>query len=98
MLFRSLSMGIISESLAVAAKLGTDLTREIDAEKVALRTRGKPGARPSTLQDVLAGKSLEIDALVGQTQVFGRELGVQTPVIDVCVSLLRGLDQSLRAR
>ena len=93
-----LSMGIISESLAVAAKLGTDLTKEIDVEKVALRTRGKPGARPSTLQDVLAGKSLEIDALVGQTQVFGRELGVQTPVIDVCVSLLRGLDQSLRAR
>ena len=91
-----LSMAIISESLAVAAKLGTDLTQEIDVEKVALRTRGKPGARPSTLQDVLAGKSLEIDALVGQTQVFGRELGVATPVIDVCVTLLRGLDQSLR--
>lgn len=93
-----LSMAIISESLAVAAKVGIDIIGEIDVAKVALRTRGKPGARPSTLQDVLAGKSLEIDALLGQTQVFGREFGVATPVIDVCIALLRGLDQSLGAK
>lgn len=93
-----LSMSIISETLAVAAKLGFDLTKEVNVEQVATRARGKPGARPSTLQDVLAGKTLEIDALLGQTQAFGRELGVATPVIDVCVALLRGLDASLRMK
>ena len=55
-------------------------------------------AKPSTLQDVLAGKTLEIDALLGQTQAFAREEGIATPVIDVCVPLLRGLDASLRAK
>lgn len=93
-----LSMGIIGETLAVAAKLGWDMLGEINVEQVAMRSRGKPGARPSTLQDVLAGKSLEIDGLLGQTQQFAREHGVATPVIDVCLPLLRGLDASLRVK
>ncbi len=93
-----LSMGIIGETLAVAAKLGWDLSKEVDPRQVATRGRGKTGAKPSTLQDVLAGKSLEIDGLLGQTQAFARQLGVPTPVIDVCVPLLRGLDASLRAK
>ncbi len=91
-----LSMGIIGETLAVAAKLGWDMRKEINVEQIALRARGKPGAKPSTLQDVLAGKSLEIDALLGQTQAFAREHGVATPVIDVCLPLLRGLDAGIR--
>ncbi len=93
-----LSMGIIGETLAVAAKLGWDMTKEINVEQVAKRSRGKPGVRPSTFQDVLAGKSLEVDALLGQTQAFARDLGVATPTIDVCLPLLRGLDLSLRAK
>lgn len=93
-----LSMGIIGETLAVAAKLGWDMTREINVEQVARRSRGKPGVRPSTFQDVLAGKSLEVEALLGQTQAFARDLGVATPTIDVCLPLLRGLDLSLRAK
>ena len=93
-----LSMSIISETLAVAAKLGWDLRKEINVEQVATRARGKPGAKPSTLQDVLAGKSLEIDGLLGQTQAFAREHGIATPVIDVCLPLLRGLDTSLKLK
>jgi 2-dehydropantoate 2-reductase len=93
-----LSMSIIRETLAVAAKLGWDTTKEVNVEQVAMRARGKPGARPSTLQDVLAGKSLEIDGLLGQTQAFAREHGVATPVIDVCLPLMRGVDNALRAK
>ncbi len=93
-----LSVSIISETLAVAAKLGWDLRKEVNPEQVATRGRGKPGAKPSTFQDVLAGKSLEIDGLLGQTQMFAREHGIATPVIDVCLPLLRGLDASLRVK
>ncbi len=93
-----LAMDIIRETLAVAAKLGWDLTTEVNPQQVATRARGKPGMKPSTFQDVLAGKALEIDGLLGQTQAFGRELGVPTPVINVCVTLLRGLDASLRMK
>lgn len=92
-----LAMSIISETLAVAAKLGWDMRSEVNVEQVATRARGKPGAKPSTLQDVLAGKSLEIDGLLGQTQAFAREHGIATPVIDVCLPLLRGLDAGVRA-
>lgn len=92
-----LAVGMINETLAVAAKLGVDLTRELNAEQIATRARnGRPGMRPSMGQDALAGKSLEVDGLLGQTQAFGRELGVPTPVIDVCYALMRGLDLSFR--
>lgn len=92
-----LSMGIISETLAVAAKLGWDMGKEVNVHQIATRARGKSGMRPSTFQDVLAGKSLEIDGLLGQTQAFARGLGIDTPVIDVCLPLLRGVDLALRA-
>lgn len=91
-----LAVGIINETVAVAAKLGFDLTQEINAEQIATRARGRPPMRPSTAQDALAGKSLEVDGLLGQTQAFGRELNVPTPVIDVCYALMRGLDTSSR--
>ena len=91
-----LAVGIINETVAVAARLGFDLTKEINAEDIVSRARGRPGMRPSTAQDALAGKSLEVDGLLGQTQAFGRELNVPTPVIDVCYALLCGLDRSFR--
>ncbi len=93
-----LSKGIITETITVAGKLGWDMSADVVPQQVATRARGKPGAKPSTLQDVLAGKSLEIDALLGQTQAFARELGVATPTIDVCLPLLHGLDASIRAQ
>jgi 2-dehydropantoate 2-reductase len=92
----ALATGIVSETLAVAARLGCDLSNEINPTEVARRSVGKPGQKPSTVQDAMAGRSLEIDGLIGQTQAFARELGVATPVIDVCYALLRGLDASFR--
>ena len=48
------------------------------------------------LQDVLLGRPLEVEAHIGQTQAFAHETGVPTPVIDVILPLLRGLDRSIR--
>ena len=48
------------------------------------------------LQDVDAGRALEVDAIVGQVQAFGRAAGVPTPTLDVVLPLLRGLDAALR--
>ncbi len=83
----------IGELLDVAAAQGWDLRGEIDVVKF---TNPAPPHRPSMLQDVLAGRPMEIEAQVGQVQAFARELGVATPVIDVVLPLLRGLDRSLR--
>ena len=85
------------ETLDVAAALGWDLRQEVDV--VAVATRGAPGGtKPSMLQDVMLGRPIEVEALLGQTQAFAREVGVPVPTIDALVPLLRGLDQSLCAR
>lgn len=52
--------------------------------------------RPSMLQDVLAGRPIEVEAMLGQPQRFARELDVATPVLDVVLPLLRGLDRAVR--
>lgn len=89
-----LAMNVMREAIAVAAKQGWDLSAEMDVEKLA--KRGKPGQRPSMLQDVTAGRAIEVEALLGQIQAFARELKLATPNIDVIVPLLRGLDKSIR--
>jgi len=92
---RALSIRLMQEVLAVAAALGWDLRSELDVE--ALARRGKPGQRPSMLQDVLAGRPMEVEALLGQVQSFARETKTPVPTVDVILPLLRGLDRALRA-
>ena len=87
--------GIMQETLDVAAALGWDMRSEINVAQAVKRADAQP-FRSSMLQDVLAGRPLEVEALIGQTQAFGRETGVATPYIDAVLPLLRGLDRSLR--
>lgn len=90
-----LAMGLIEETLAVAAALGWDLRGEVDPVAI-VKPQGGRQARPSMLQDVEAGRALEVDSIVGQVAAFGLEAGVPTPKIDVVLPLLRGLDAWLR--
>lgn len=90
----ALSINVMREALAVGAALGWDLRQEVDVEGLA--RRGKPGQRPSMLQDVLQGRPIEAEALLGQVQAFAQEQGVAVPTMDVILPLLRGLDRSLR--
>jgi len=87
--------GLMRETLEVAAKLGWDLRAEIDVEKVARRA-DTSRFRSSMLQDVDAGRPIEVEALLGQIQAFAREAGVPVPTMDFIVPLLRGLDRALR--
>ncbi len=91
---RALSIGVMREVLALGAALGWDLHAEVDVESAA--RRGKPGQRPSMLQDVLLGRPIEVEAIIGQVQAFAREAGVMAPTVDVILPLLRGLNRSLK--
>lgn len=91
---RAMMAQLMRETLEVAAALGWDLRGETDVESLAQRGDRKPGPRPSMLQDVLLGRALEVDALLGQTQAFAREAGVAVPTTDAILPLLRGLDRS----
>ena len=88
-LTRELSIAMMREAETIANKLGITFRVGIDkriagAEKVGAH-------KTSMLQDVEAGKQLEIEALIGAVVELGRLTGTPTPCIDsvyACVSLL----------
>lgn len=88
-LTRELCIGMMREAEQIANVLGVTFRVGIDrriagAEKVGAH-------KTSMLQDLEAGKPLELDALVGSVVEFGRLTNIPTPHIDAvyaCASLL----------
>jgi 2-dehydropantoate 2-reductase len=89
--------GLVVETIEVARAMGWDLADTVDPVAI-VSPSGRVGGKSSMLQDVEAGRPMEVEAIVGQVQAFARENGVATPTIDVILPLLRGLDSAIRAR
>jgi 2-dehydropantoate 2-reductase len=92
---RRLVSQLVAEGTAVADALGITLDSDPDelvdhAAKVAYEHRA------SMLQDVLAERATEIDALNGGVVRFGSEQGVPTPLNQAIVALIKGLEYSWR--
>jgi 2-dehydropantoate 2-reductase len=88
---RAVTRAMMVEAQAIAEALGVrfpvDVDRRIDGGAAV-------GAhRTSMLQDLEAGRPLEIDALVAAVQEMGRLVGLATPTLDTILALIR-----LRAR
>jgi 2-dehydropantoate 2-reductase len=49
--------------------------------------------RTSMLQDVEAGRAIELDAIVGAVREIGQRVGVATPAIDALLGLTRLMGQ-----
>jgi 2-dehydropantoate 2-reductase len=86
---RAVARAMMVEAQAIAERLGAkmrvDIERRIDGA-------AKVGAhRTSMLQDLEAGKAMEIDAIVTAVQEMGRITGVATPAIDTVLSLVQQL-------
>ena len=77
---RALLLAMMTEAAAIAAKLGIQF-RQTAEERVAIVTK-IAGHKPSMLQDVEAGKALEIDALAGAIVELGRLTETPTPHFD----------------
>lgn len=90
-----LGIAMIREMLEVAKSLGWDLTDTVDPAAAVPAKPGRPGGKPSMLQDAEAGRPMEVEAIVGQLQAFGREHGVGTPAMDVVLPLLRALNAAV---
>ncbi|CAB1368379.1 ketopantoate reductase family protein [Denitratisoma oestradiolicum] len=85
--------GLAQEGIAVAKALGVTL----DGDPVALLEYGKQVAykhKPSMLQDVLAQRATEVDALNGGIARIGKEIGVPTPLNDAMAVMIKGLEFS----
>jgi len=76
------------EAAAVGRALGVELPQDI-AALIDLHTREMPGAgRPSMLEDLEAGRPLELEFLSGAVVRLGAKLGVPTPVHEVAYKAL----------
>ena len=82
---RELYRQLAEEGRMVAASYGIDVTFDLDAQVAAAGNHRHP---PSMLQDLIAGRSLELDAQVRAVQDLARQSNVQTPILDVTLSLL----------
>jgi 2-dehydropantoate 2-reductase len=80
---------IMTETEAVAARLGIELSISIDQRMAGAE---KVGAhKTSMLQDLEAGRSLELEAVVGAVVELGQRLGLQMPVtqtVYACAKML----------
>ncbi len=81
-LTRELSAEMMREAEAIAAKLGVTFRVGIDKRLAGAERVG--AHKTSMLQDVEAGRPMEIEALVGAVVELGRLTSTPTPHVDAC--------------
>lgn len=90
----ALGLAIRHEIAAIAAGQGHDFAGAAALASLDdLAAAG--GARPSMLQDVLAGREIESDAIVDAPRRIARRAGIPTPALDAVSALLNALGRSL---
>ena len=57
--------------------------------------KNSPGHRMSALQDLERGRPLEIDETLGYAEAEARRLGIPAPTLEMCYSLLGGINRAL---
>ncbi len=83
----ALAVAMMEEARRIAGALGTPLA--ISTEQRMRGARSVGSHRTSMLQDLEGGRAMEIDATLGAVRELGRMTGVQTPMIDAVLALLR---------
>ena len=80
------SRRMLAEADAVARAMGIDLALDVPAIVAANKVLGH---RPSILQDLSAGRPMEIEALYGVPLQLARMMEIPTPTLDLLVSLIK---------
>ncbi|GAC1430574.1 MAG: 2-dehydropantoate 2-reductase [Vulcanimicrobiaceae bacterium] len=83
---------MMAESLAIATRLGVVLSVSIDKRVDGARRVGPH--KTSTLQDIEAGRGLEIDCIVGAVVELGERLDIPVPATRHVYALTKLLDES----
>jgi 2-dehydropantoate 2-reductase len=77
---------MVAEATAIAAAMGIKL--DLDMAQIAAGN-AKLAHRPSILQDLQAGRPMEVDALYSVPLEMARMVGVETPMLDLLVGLIK---------
>ena len=86
-LVRTLTGNAMRESGRVGEALGFAIAQTPEERHAITRKLG--AFKTSMLQDVEAGRAIELDSLVGAVRELGRHVGVETPLIDAIFGLAR---------
>jgi 2-dehydropantoate 2-reductase len=91
-LVRAFMLRAMAEAAAIGAQLGCPI-QQTGEERLGI-ARHLGAFKTSMLQDSEAGRSLEIDALVGAVHEIGLKLGLPTPEVDTLLGLTRLMAQT----
>ncbi len=91
---RALAADMMREAQAVAEKLGVTFRVSLDKRIEGAAKIGKH--KTSTLQDVEAGRPVEVDALIGSVIELGELTGTPTPAIRAVQALLKLLVKTMQ--
>ena len=83
------SLDVMAEAAEVGARIGCAITQSGEARNAVTRKLG--AFKTSMLQDLEAGRPLEVNALLEAPQEIARKVGVATPNLDALVGLTRML-------
>ena len=92
----ALRKSVMLEVTDIALACGTDLRGKIDLDELCTPTKRSGSNRASMLQDVLAGRSLEHEAILGIAVGLAQEHGVSAPRCELMLGLMRGLSESMQ--
>jgi 2-dehydropantoate 2-reductase len=90
-LVRRFTTTVMQEAKDIGARIGCAIEQTPEQRHEITRTLG--AFKTSMLQDLEAGRPLEIDALVGAVREIGQHLGLATPNIDALLGLVRLMAQ-----
>lgn len=91
-LVRNFCSSVMLEAQAIGARIGCKIDESPEDRHA---VTAKLGAfKTSMLQDVEAGRAIELDAIVGSVREIGERLEMHTPNIDALLGLTRLLGQS----
>jgi len=86
-LLRQAISGMMLEAREIGARLGAPITLDPEDRHAVTRKLGR--SKTSMLQDVEAGKAIELDALLTVVHELGLRTGVATPLIDALLGMAR---------
>jgi 2-dehydropantoate 2-reductase len=86
-LVRAFCSAAMTEAAAIGAEIGCGVTQSAEDRNAVTRKLG--AFKTSMLQDIEAGRPIELDAIVAVVREIGQKVGVPTPNIDALLGLTR---------
>jgi 2-dehydropantoate 2-reductase len=93
-LTKELARNMMAEAQTIAEKLGVTFRVDIERRIAGAEKVGKH--KTSMLQDLEAGRSLEIDALLGSVIELGQITKIPTPCLNTVFALTKYLDENVQ--